>query len=227
MRNVFRVLVSVVFGLFLLTQTVPVQAGEVLNLCKQKEKNIRKLLASPSKKGTPAHQKKEDALRVTINELFDFEELGQRALVLHWDDITPPQQKEFLATLQSLIEKNYLLKITSKSTYDIKWLPELAKEGHTLAGFWIKSGKYKAQIGLRVIKKNGKNVVYDMLIDDVSLLENYRSQFNKIIRKSGFDELLAKMKRKLNTLSDDPGGKISNDTFEEDAPAAPAPEKKK
>ena len=188
-------------------------AGPPLNISKKKEKIIRKLIRIKTVKGTAAHQKKENKLRKTINEVFDFEELGERSLELHWDDLNKAQRTEFLGLLQSLIEKNYLLKIANATSYKIKFYPEVEKEDHTIIRFKIKSGKYKAAIQLRFIKKNNEYVVYDMLIDDVSLLGNYRSQFNRIIRKKGFDVLIEKMNKKLNELSDDPEGKIEKDKF--------------
>ena len=193
------------------------------DLCQKKEKVIRGIVATQTTPGTPAHQKKEDQLRVTINEMFDFEELGTRSLAFYWDTLTDTQKRDFLDTLKALIEKNYLLKITKTASYQVKWYADLKEEEWMTVRFKVKSGKYMAAIQFRMIEKNGRWVVFDMLIDDVSLLENYRSQFNKIIRNEGFDKMLDKMKRKLQELDANPSGKIENDRFDDAAPAAPNP----
>jgi len=192
------------------------QASPAMDLMQRKEKVVQKILAKPTEKGTPGHEKKEAELRSNINELFDFEELGKRSLDHHWLSINDAQRKEFIGTLQALIEKNYLLQITKSTTYQLKWFGEMKEGESTTVRFKIKSGKYKAAIQLRTIEKAGKPVVYDMLIDDVSLMENYRSQFNRIIKKNGFDELLKKMKKKLN---DDDDSEIEDPGKKKDKPA--------
>lgn len=209
-RIVVSALVSVLLVLGLAVP--PAHAGAVRDLMKAKEKVVRKVLSTPTSKDSPAHITKENELRTTINQLFDFEELGMRALELHWDGLDEVQRKDFIATLQSLIEKNYLLKVTSSTSYKIQWGPETTEEDHTLIIFRISSGKYKATIQFKVLQKNGAPVVFDMLIDEVSLLENYRSQFNRIIRKKGFDQLMEKMKRRLTEMED--SGDLEDDKTE-------------
>ncbi len=223
MRSIASYCVLFIVFVFVLGFSPAAQAGPALEMMTAKEKTIRNLLATPTVKGTEAHLKKETTLRSVINEMFDFEELGKRALIFHWDSLTPEQRIDFLGTLQALIEKNYLLRIAGSTTYKLKWFGEapVPDEDYTVVRFKLKSGNYKAAIQFRTIVKNGKPVIFDMLIDDVSLMENYRSQFNKIIRKDGFNELMAKMKRKLGEMDAPAGGKIGNDSF--DKPAAPAP----
>jgi len=221
MRALRTLMLLAVLVLFALPQTA--YAGKVNDVMKAKEKEVAKLLAKPTTKGTEAHTQKEQTLQKTINELFDFDELGMRALDIHWDDITDAQRTDFIATLRALIEKNYLLRITGTTTYQIKWYDEYVSEGVTVVRFKIKSGKYRAAIQFKVFEKAGKPYIFDMLIDDVSLLESYRSQFNKIIKKDGFDKLMEKMKKKLTEMGQPSEGKISEDKFEEEAPAAPAP----
>lgn len=172
----------------------------VTPMLKAKEKVVRDILATPTQPGTAAHTNKENRLQQTINTLFDFEELGMRALELHWDGLTPAQRTEFIGLLQSLIEKNYLLKISKSTTYMIAWGREVKEDEWTVVGIKIKSGKYEATIHFRLIAKGGKMVVFDMLIDDVSLMENYRSQFNRIIRRDGFDKLLERMRSRLKEM---------------------------
>ena len=186
--------------LFGLAIVCPAHGGSPYAMVQQREKVVRKILAVPTTKGTDAHRRKENRLRENINELFDFEELGKRSLVRHWDGLAAEQRGEFVSLLQRLIEKNYLLKIAESTRYKLKWGGEIDENDYKVVRFKIKSGKYEAVIHLRLIEKNGRFVVFDMLIDDVSLMENYRSQFNKIIRKKGFDKLLEKMRRKLEEL---------------------------
>jgi len=167
---------------------------------KAKEKVVRKILKQPAKAGSKKQAAKEADLKDTINKLFDFEELGMRALEMHWDDLSKEKQQEFVSLLQQLIEKNYLLKTAKTTKYKLKWGTIVPEDEYFVLGFKIKSGKYKATIQFRILEKNSTPVVFDMLIDDVSLMENYRSQFNRIIKKDGFEKLLEKMRNRLNEL---------------------------
>jgi phospholipid transport system substrate-binding protein len=211
--------------LFALIVTIPLiaQAVEVLPMLKAKEKIVRQILATPTQVDTDAHKAKEEKLRQTINDLFDFEELGMRALELHWDDLNDAQHKEFISLLQQLIEKNYLLKITKATTYMIAWGKEIQEEEWKTVGIKIKSGKYEATIHFRLVEKGGKAVVFDMLIDDVSLMENYRSQFNRIIKKDGFEKLLEKMRSRLSEMESGAGDE-AKDLDAPDKPASAAQE---
>ncbi len=172
-------------------------AGTALQLAKQKEKVVRKIISVKTEKGTPAHTAKEDKLRVEINQLFDFKELTRRALARHWEGESEADLKEFTDTLQALIEKNYLLKAAGKADYQVKWFPQVKDADHVVVRHKLKSGTHVTKIMYKMMQKEGRWVVFDMVIDDVSLLENYKAQFNRIINKKGFAKLLEKMKKKL------------------------------
>ena len=198
-----KTLVALMLGLGLVFVLNAAYAGAALDLLKSQETVVRKILAKPTVPKTPEHVAKENELRKTINQLFDFQELGKRALVDHWAGLNEAQHKEFVDLLQRLIERNYLLKITKATTFTLLWFPEVKSPEFLTERFKIKSNKYKASIQLKMMQKAGKWVVFDMVIDDVSLLENYKSQFNKIISEKGFERLLKKMRKKLVELEKD------------------------
>jgi len=194
----FSMFLTLAMALILLCAiSLPASAGEALDLMKKKEAVVRQIISVKTVNGTPEHTVKENKLRAEINTLFDFEELGRRALAEHWAGKNPAELQDFLKTLQALIEKNYLLKAASKASYEVMWFPEVVEADHTLVRHKLKSGDYFAKLQYKLIKKNDRWVVYDMVIDDVSLLENYKSQFNRIILKKGFTKLIEKMKKKL------------------------------
>lgn len=196
-------IVATLIGLALVFSASSAFAGAALDLLKSQENVVRKILVKPTVRKTPEHTAKENELRKTINQLFDFQELGKRALVDHWATLNDAQHAEFINLLQRLIERNYLLKITKANTFTLLWFPEVTGPDFLTERFKIKSNKYKSSIQLKMMQKAGKWVVFDMVIDDVSLLENYKSQFNKIINEKGFDRLLKKMRKKLKELESD------------------------
>jgi phospholipid transport system substrate-binding protein len=135
-------------------------------------------------------------LREIVYPLFDFDEIARRSLGPHWRRLKPAQQTEFVASFRELLEKTYADKI---DLYDGQ---EVAFQGETV-------DKDFAQVDTRVIGKqqsfsvdyrlhlvNGKWKIYDVIAENISLVNNYRSQFNRVLSNSSYDELLKIIKEK-------------------------------
>jgi phospholipid transport system substrate-binding protein len=141
-------------------------------------------------------------VRKVVGQFLDFEELSRRALARHWDAITPKQRTEFVGTLRDLVERNYIKQIHGQPDYDLRFEKE-TKEGTdatvtaTLVTTSPKGKKVNVALEYKMVWKNGRWVVYDVVTDEQSLLENYRAEFNKIIAKDGFDALVKRMRKKL------------------------------
>jgi phospholipid transport system substrate-binding protein len=140
-------------------------------------------------------------VRKVVGQFLDFEELSKRALAKHWDTLTPKQRTDFVGTLRDLVESNYIKQIHGQPDYDLKFEKE-TKEGSeaTVTATLVTTSKGKkvnVALEYKMVWKNGHWVVYDVVTDEQSLLENYRAEFNKIINKDGFDALLKRMRKKL------------------------------
>ena len=173
------------------------KADPAEDLVKAKEKLVHDALKKTTKDGTPEHEAKREKIRGIINTFFDFEELGRRSLSVHWNERTDDERKQFLTKLQRLIENSYLDRIVGHADYEVRFMGARDMTDHKIVRMKIKSGKQIARVEFKLLTKESRWVVFDMMIDDVSLLENYRTQFSKIIRKKGFGEVLVKMDKKL------------------------------
>jgi len=170
-----------------------------LIMLKKTEKRVRRMLAKPTKANTKRHEAKKQALKKVINKLFDFEELGRHSLGDHWKDRTPKEQKEFIGLLRALIEKNYLMRTSEQTRYKAKFVGFENDGENARVTVKVKSGNYELNFTFAMYAHpKGGWFIYDMIIDDVSLIENYQTEFNKIIKKKGFNELLGKMREKLD-----------------------------
>ena len=141
-------------------------------------------------------------VRKVVGQFLDFEELAHRALARNWDEITPKQRTEFVSTLRDLVQQNYLKQIHGKPDYDLRFDKESKEDREatvdaTLLTTSAKGKKVNVAMQYKMIYKGGHWVVYDVITDEQSLLENYRAEFNKIISKDGFDALLKRMRKKL------------------------------
>jgi phospholipid transport system substrate-binding protein len=156
------------------------------------------ILKDPKYKGEKKSRQKRAALRNEISKVFDFEEMAKRSLGIYWRDRTPQEKKEFVELYKDLLERSYSGKIESYSDEEILYTDEK-----------IENGKY-AEVRTKIITKDKKEVpidyklyfngtewkVYDVVIEGVSLVSNYRSQFNKIISNHSYQELVKRMKTK-------------------------------
>lgn len=154
------------------------------------------ILKDPKYKGKT--QQRRTALRNEIGNFFDFEEMSKRALGIYWKERTPQERKEFVELFKDLLERSYADKIESYSDEEIIYTDELIDNGKyaTVKTKIITKEKKEIPIDYR-LHFNGKDwKVYDVVIEGVSLVSNYRSQFNKIIRTQSYQELVKKMKTK-------------------------------
>jgi phospholipid transport system substrate-binding protein len=151
---------------------------------------------------SPEAELQRSEVRKIVGGFLDYGELAHRALARHWEPLTPKQREEFVSTLRELVERSYLRQIHGNAAYNIKYEKEekTAGEATVTATLNTVSRGKKVAIALeyKMLYKEGHWVVYDVLTDDQSMLENYRAEFNKIITKESFDALLKKMKNKLD-----------------------------
>jgi phospholipid transport system substrate-binding protein len=140
-----------------------------------------------------------DRLREIVYPLFDFNEMAMRSLGANWRKLTPTQRKEFVATFTALLEKTYADQI---DLYDGQ---QVVFSGENIDGNFAQVDSRlidkKAQnysVVYRLHRVDGKWRIYDVLAESISLVNNYRSQFNRVIAKSSFEELLRIMKRQAS-----------------------------
>jgi phospholipid transport system substrate-binding protein len=191
--------------LLLLLIAMPLLAGpgsgpgsSVVKQANEKISTLLKQKASPGSK-----EEKDLAAKVTtsVRDFLDIDELGKRAMVDQWGKLTSSQQTEFLSTLRGLIEDNYVRGLRANLEYSVDYTGEsMDKEGNIEVATTINTKRhdrpYKIEVAY-VLKKNGDKLrAWDVKTDGVGLVDNYRTQFDKIIDKDGFSGLISKMKKK-------------------------------
>ena len=168
---------------------------------KKSDAALKKLFARRPPSWSPESDAKRGEMRKIVAGFLDFEELARRSLARHWDGLSAKQRTEFVATLRDLIERSYIKQIHGSPNYDLAFEKETI-EGHeadvTATLHSIARGKkVDVAIEYKLLAKEGKWLVYDVITDEQSMLENYRAEFSKIINKESLDALLKRMKKKL------------------------------
>lgn len=137
------------------------------------------------------------ALRQIVGERFDFEEMSRRALALHWRNRTPQERKEFVSLFSDLLERSYVNKVESYTDEKVLYTEETVDGEYAVVKTKIVTKRnVEVPIDYRLLARNGVWKVYDVVIEGVSLVNNYRNQFNRIIRSESYGELVKRLKDK-------------------------------
>lgn len=173
-----------------------------LNLLSKSHDRLQKLIAKKSPDWSPEGEAKNSELRQLIGDFIDFGELARRSLPRHWDGLTGEQRGRFVTTLRELVERNYLTNIHSSPKYKMTWEKEALQPTEASVTASVESRRKGKPVNLaleyKLLHKARGWVVYDVITDEQSMVETYRAEFTKIIRKESFDGLLDRMQRKLS-----------------------------
>ena len=160
--------------------------------------------ASPGERGSVsgafATTRRRAEIRTLADELFDFEEVSRRALSVNWAQRTPAERTEFVRLFTDLLERAYVGKIESYAGEKIVYTAEKIDGDFAIVRSRIvpkrRSDARAQETGLeyRLLKKDGRWKVYDVVIDGVSFVSTYRSQFDRIIKASSYAALVDRMR---------------------------------
>lgn len=146
-------------------------------------------------------QKRRQALKKSISLVFDYSEMSKRSLGKHWNQRTPTERKRFTELFATLLENSYAGKIESYNNERIVYLKETIDGDYAEVKSKVVTVKRdEFALDYRMINQNGKWMAYDVVIEGVSLVSNYRTQFNKIITSGGYSELVKKLETKTDEL---------------------------
>lgn len=186
------------FLLFLyLLIPAPLRAGMPKEQVQTTVDQVLNILRDPQLKSENKKEERQSRLRQTIAPRFDFNEMAKRSLGAHWGRISPETQQEFVKLFTDLLEKSYVDKIDSYNGEKVLYTREKQDKDHAEVDTKVitKQGEdFSVNYQLRSI--GGEWKAYDVVIENISLVNNYRSQFNRVLTKSPFEELLRRMKER-------------------------------
>jgi phospholipid transport system substrate-binding protein len=156
-----------------------------------------KILDDPELKKDGRQRDRRGAVRQVANDIFDFSETAKRSLARHWTPRTQTERDEFVGLFTDLLERSYISKIELYGGEKIQFVGEAIEgEGAVVRTKLVTKQGTEIPIDYRMLRRGEQWLVYDVVIEGVSLISNYRTQFNKIITTSSFQELMKKMKTK-------------------------------
>jgi len=195
-----RTLSTVGLSILLLVQPVWVAAGVPRDQVRQTTDKLLAILKDPQLKGESKKNERRDKLKELIYQRFDFTEMAKRSLGSEWPRRSPEEQKEFVKLFTDLLERAYMDQLESYSGEKIQYLKEREDDNYAQVETKIidKKGQ-EFSVNYRLHNRNGDWKVYDVVIEDISLVNNYRAQFKRALATASYEELVNRMKGK--TLS--------------------------
>ena len=193
---------AAVLGVAVLGGTV--EAGIPTDQLRSATDRVLRVLQDTALKQAGGVDARRKEIRSIADEIFDWHETGKRALARHWQARSPKEQEEFSALFSDLIERSYIGRIEQYSGERIVYTGDTVDgDQATVQTKLITKAHTEIPIDYRMQKEGDRWRAYDVVIEGVSLVGNYRSQFNRIIVQSGYDALVGKLKAKQGELEFD------------------------
>jgi phospholipid transport system substrate-binding protein len=184
--------------LFLLVCTISSQAwgSAAMDQLRSTVDEVIKVLANPNLKKPGQDKQRRNMLKQVINQRFSYEEMAKQSLGQYWNTLGA-QRTEFVQLFSELLERSYANKLEAYSDEKVIYQSERPDGDYTEIKTVIKRPNDQISVNYRMIDKGSKWWVYDVVIEGVSLVSNYRNQFGRIIRESSIQGLLQRMRNKL------------------------------
>lgn len=185
-------------GMGPLGATAHAAAGDPVEFLKKQTTILERLLKTDTPEGSQALTRKKAKIKSILRGLLNYAELGKRSLWMHWKDRSVAERKEFVALLRQLIEDRVLGNLASQTDFSVEYQEPAISGNEASVKMVVRiPNKPEVDIEYKMMKRGNKWWTWDLITDGTSLVRNYRSQFNRIIKKNGFPHLVAKMKEKL------------------------------
>ena len=191
-------LLACLTGIFILSLSSLLWAGKPMDEIRVAVTQALQILKEPEMRSNHERKALDTRLEKIIDPVFDFREMAKRSLGIHWRDLTPGEQQEFVPLFKDFLSSVYLGRIGFYNGEKVVFTGDTVGDNY-------------AEIDTRVVAKNGDQFpvvymmkrnggdwkIYDVVVDNVSIDNNYRSQFDRVISTSSYQELVKRLKEKV------------------------------
>jgi phospholipid transport system substrate-binding protein len=199
-RNPWK-LTAIALALGALVTATRATAGVPTDQLRLEIERVVQTLEDPDLKVSGRAGERRQRVRAIANGIFDWSETARRSLARHWQPLTDAQRDEFVQLLADLVERAYISKIEMYSGEKIAYLGDAVdgEQARVRTQVVTKQGT-DVPIEYRMLRRGDRWRVYDVVVENVSFVSNYRSQFNRIIQTSSYDDLVAKLRAKSREI---------------------------
>ena len=195
--------VSGMAGLLLLLSGVAVQpavAGGATEAIKTTIDEALTIIRDKELKQPGRAEERRKRLEQVVGDRFDYQEMSRRALGAPWNTLSDKDKQEFVALFKTLLTNSYADKIEAYSGEGVKYINERTEKDYAEVRTKVLTGKVEIPLDYRLFNKGTDWRVYDVVVDGVSLVNNYRGQFSKILRSSTYADLVDQLRKKSDKI---------------------------
>jgi phospholipid transport system substrate-binding protein len=145
-------------------------------------------------------EERRQRLEQVVGDRFDYQEMSRRALGAPWNTLSDKDKQEFVALFRTLLTNSYADKIESYSGEGVQYINERTEKDYAEVRTKVLTGKTEIPLDYRLVNKGTNWRVYDVVVDGVSLVNNYRGQFSKILRSSTYTDLVDQLRKKSDKI---------------------------
>lgn len=175
-------------------------AGDATDAMKSTIDEVLKVLRDKELKQPPKADERRQLLEKVVGERFDYPEMSRRSLGAAWTNLNDKERDEFVGLFRTLLVNTYADKIESYSGEGVQYLSERTEKEYAEVRTKVLTGKTEIPLDYRLLHKASAWRVYDVVVDGVSLVNNYRGQFAKILRSGTFADLVDQLRKKSDKI---------------------------
>ena len=176
------------------------QAGEATEAMRATIGEVLRILADKDLKQPSKANERRQLLEKAVGERFDYQEMSRRSLGAPWANLPEKDKQEFVSLFQTLLVNTYADKIESYSGEGVQYVNERNEKEYAEVRTKVLTGKTEIPLDYRLLHKDSEWRVYDVVVDGVSLVNNYRGQFSKILRNGSYADLVEQLRKKSEKI---------------------------
>ncbi|HTL60324.1 MAG TPA: ABC transporter substrate-binding protein [Nitrospira sp.] len=179
---------------------VPARAGEATEAMRGTIDEVLRILADRDLKQPSKANERRQLLEKVVGERFDYQEMSRRSLGASWNNLSEKDRQEFVSLFQTLLVNTYADKIESYTGDGVQYINERTEKEYAEVRTKVLTGKTEIPLDYRLLNKGSAWRVYDVVVDGVSLVNNYRGQFSKILRNGSYADLVDQLRKKSEKI---------------------------
>jgi len=175
-------------------------AGGATEAMKSTIDEVLKIIQDKELKQPGRAEERRQRLEQVVGDRFDYQEMSRRALGASWNTLTDKDKQEFVALFKTLLTNTYSDKVESYTGDGVQYINERTEKDYAEVRTKVLTGKTEIPLDYRLLNKGAEWRVYDVVVDGVSLVSNYRGQFSKILRSSTYADLVDQLRKKSDKI---------------------------
>jgi len=175
-------------------------AGEPTEAIRGTIDEVLRILGDKQLKEPSKSNERRQLLETVVGERFDYQEMSRRSLGAPWNNLSDKEKDEFVSLFQTLLVNTYADKVESYSGEGVHYVNERREKEYAEVRTKVLTGKTEIPLDYRLLNKGSAWRVYDVVVDGVSLVSNYRGQFSKILRTSSYADLVDQLRKKSDKI---------------------------